>query len=93
VIAVGTTVVRALETAAQPDGRVSPLNGWTRLHISPGYRLRVVDALLTGLHEPRSSHLDLLSALVEPARLQAAYREAIQLGYLWHEFGDMNLIL
>ncbi|MDR3576975.1 MAG: S-adenosylmethionine:tRNA ribosyltransferase-isomerase [Anaerolineaceae bacterium] len=93
VIAVGTTVVRALETAAQPDGSLLPTSGWTHLHISPGYQLRIVDALLTGLHEPRSSHLDLLSALVEPDRLQMAYHEAIQQGYLWHEFGDVNLII
>ena len=92
-IAVGTTVVRALETAVQPDGSLRPASGWTHLHINAGYRLRAVDALLTGFHEPRSSHLDLLSALVEPDRLQAAYREAIQLGYLWHEFGDVNLII
>jgi len=93
VIAVGTTVVRALETAVQPNGNVRPASGWTRLHINAGYRLRAVDALLTGFHEPRSSHLDLLSALVDPERLQAAYREAIQQGYLWHEFGDVNLII
>ncbi|MDR3561970.1 MAG: S-adenosylmethionine:tRNA ribosyltransferase-isomerase [Negativicutes bacterium] len=94
VIAVGTTVVRALETAVQPDGSLRPVfDGSTHLHINAGYRLRAVDALLTGFHEPRSSHLDLLSALVEPDRLQAAYREAIQLGYLWHEFGDVNLII
>ena len=66
--------------------------GWTRLHIDAAYGLRAADALLTGLHEPHASHLDLLSAFVEPVRLQAAYQEAIQLGYLWHEFGDMNLI-
>ena len=93
VIAVGTTVVRALETAAHADGSVRPQNGWTRLHISAGYRLRAVNTLLTGLHEPRTSHLDLLSALVDPARLQAAYQEAIQREYLWHEFGDVNLII
>ena len=93
VIAVGTTVVRALETTVQPDGSVRPASGWTRLHINAAYRLRAVDALLTGLHEPRSSHLDLLSALVEPDRLRAAYREAVQQGYLWHEFGDVNLII
>ena len=52
-----------------------------------------MDALLTGMHEPQASHLDLLSAFVEPGRLQAAYLEAIQRGYLWHEFGDMNLII
>jgi S-adenosylmethionine:tRNA ribosyltransferase-isomerase len=93
VIAVGTTVVRALETAARPDGTIAAACGWTRLRITPGYSLRAVDGLLTGLHEPQASHLDLLSAFVEPPRLQAAYQECIQRGYLWHEFGDMNLIL
>jgi S-adenosylmethionine:tRNA ribosyltransferase-isomerase len=93
VIAVGTTVVRALETAAQPDGSVSLMRGLTHLHIAAGYKLKAVDALITGLHEPRASHLDLLSAFVAPERLQAAYLEAIQRRYLWHEFGDMNLII
>jgi S-adenosylmethionine:tRNA ribosyltransferase-isomerase len=92
VVAVGTTVVRALETAAQEDGRVEPMRAWTRLHIDLAHRLRTVDALLTGLHEPHASHLDLLSAFVDPVRLQAAYLEAVRQGYLWHEFGDMNLI-
>lgn len=110
IIAVGTTVVRALETAARADTavvrrhpqrstnregddvRVSAMKGWTHLHISPDYPLRVVDGLLTGFHEPQASHLDLLSAFVEPKRLQAAYQECIARGYLWHEFGDMNLI-
>ncbi len=93
VIAVGTTVVRTLETvAAQHDGLV-PAHGWTRLHISAGHQLRVVDALLTGLHEPESSHLDLLSAFVTIERLNSVYLEAIQKQYLWHEFGDMNLII
>jgi S-adenosylmethionine:tRNA ribosyltransferase-isomerase len=93
VIAVGTTVVRALETAAQADGTITAAHGWTRLHISSGYPLKVVDGLLTGLHEPQASHLDLLSAFVSPGRLQSAYLEAIDRRYLWHEFGDMNLIL
>ncbi len=93
VIAVGTTVVRALETAARPDGHVVAAHGWTHLRITPNHHLRAVDALLTGLHEPQASHLDLLSAFVEPARLQAAYLEAIERRYLWHEFGDMNLIV
>ena len=93
VIAVGTTVVRSLESAAQADGSVKAVRGLTRLHITPDYRLKVVDALLTGMHEPHASHLDLLSAFVAPARLQAAYLEAIQRGYLWHEFGDVNLII
>jgi S-adenosylmethionine:tRNA ribosyltransferase-isomerase len=93
VIAVGTTVVRALETAARPDGTLQAAGGLTRLRITAQTRLRAVDALLTGLHEPHTTHLDLLSAFIEPARLQAAYLEAIQQGYLWHEFGDMNLII
>jgi S-adenosylmethionine:tRNA ribosyltransferase-isomerase len=93
VIAVGTTVVRALETAAQPDGKVETVRGLTRLHVSVDYQLKAVDALITGMHEPRASHLDLLSAFVAPPRLQAAYLEAIQRGYLWHEFGDVNLII
>ena len=93
VIAVGTTVVRALESAAGLDGKVEAVRGLTRLHIRADYRLRAVDALLTGMHEPQTSHLDLLSAFVAPPRLQVAYLEAIQLGYLWHEFGDTNLII
>ncbi len=93
VIAIGTTVVRTLETVARPDGTVVATHGWTRLHIAQDHRLRAVDALLTGLHEPQASHLDLLSAFVEPARLRAAYLEAIERRYLWHEFGDMNLII
>jgi S-adenosylmethionine:tRNA ribosyltransferase-isomerase len=63
------------------------------LHITASHRLKVVDGLLTGLHEPAASHLDLLTAFLSPERLLAAYQEAIRLGYLWHEFGDLNLIL
>jgi S-adenosylmethionine:tRNA ribosyltransferase-isomerase len=95
VVAVGTTVVRALETAAGEDGRVRPVRGWTRLAIGPE-RLRgprVVDALLTGMHEPQASHFDLLRAFVSPSLLERAYREAIAAGYLWHEFGDAALVL
>jgi S-adenosylmethionine:tRNA ribosyltransferase-isomerase len=93
VVAVGTTVVRALETAVLAEGAVTPGKGITRLHISAAYSLRAVDGLITGMHEPQSSHLDLLSAFIAPERLKPAYLEAIRLGYLWHEFGDMNLIL
>ncbi len=93
VIAVGTSVVRAVETAANPDGLVEPARGWTRLRIRPDYTLRAVDGLLTGMHEPRTTHLDMLSAFVAPDRLQSAYHEAIRLRYLWHEFGDVNLII
>lgn len=93
VIAVGTTVVRTLESVAAQQGGLAPTHGWTRLHIAAGHQLRVVDGLLTGMHEPESSHLDLLSAFIEPERLKAVYLEAIKIGYLWHEFGDMNLIV
>ncbi len=93
VIAVGTTVVKALETVAQPDGSVRAGRGRTRLHIDANHQLRAVEGLITGLHEPRASHLDLLSAFVQPVRLERAYQEAIEQGYLWHEFGDLNLIV
>ena len=93
VIAVGTTVVRALETAAGEDGRVRPASGWTRLQIGPASRLRVVDALLTGMHEPEASHFDLLRAFLPEPLLDRAYRAAIAAGYLWHEFGDAALIV
>lgn len=93
VIAVGTTVVRALETAARADGTVAEMRGWTHLRILQNTSLRAVDGLLTGLHEPQASHLDLLSAFVAPGRLQSAYQDCVARGYLWHEFGDMNLIV
>jgi S-adenosylmethionine:tRNA ribosyltransferase-isomerase len=92
VIAVGTTVVRALELAADAAGRVRAGHGYTRLHITADHRLRAVDGLLTGLHEPEASHLDLLTAFPPGLKIQEAYEEAVRLGYLWHEFGDLNLI-
>src|SRR5829696_5064203 len=92
VIAVGTTVVRTLETAAQaPPLRAGP--GVSRLRITPGFPLRVVDGLLTGLHEPQASHLDLLGAFLDAAALERAYAAALAAGYLWHEFGDVCLLL
>ena len=92
VIAVGTTVVRTLETAAQaPPLRAGP--GVSRLRITPGFPLRVVDGLLTGLHEPEASHLDLLGAFLDAAALERAYAAALAAGYLWHEFGDVCLLL
>jgi S-adenosylmethionine:tRNA ribosyltransferase-isomerase len=93
VIAVGTTVVRALESVAGPRGTVRAGHGYTRLRITADHDRRAVDGLLTGLHEPEASHLDLLAAFVPPAVLREAYAEAVELGYLWHEFGDLNLIL
>jgi S-adenosylmethionine:tRNA ribosyltransferase-isomerase len=93
VIAVGTTVVRALETVADAAGRVEAGHGYTRLHLTDSYRLKAVDGLLTGLHEPEASHLDLLTAFLPAGAIQAAYEEAVRERYLWHEFGDLNLIL
>ncbi len=94
VIAVGTTVVRALESSAKGSkGSVVPARGYTRLQITPKHRLAVVDGLVTGLHEPETSHLQLLQAFVSQRRIIEAYRDALSQGYLWHEFGDLNLIL
>ena len=92
VIAVGTTVVRALESAW--DGRrVRAGSGFTRLYIHPGRGVHVVDGLLTGFHDPMASHLAMLYALAGDEMVRAAYTEAVQHGYLWHEFGDSNLLL
>jgi S-adenosylmethionine:tRNA ribosyltransferase-isomerase len=93
VIAVGTTVVRALETAADEDARVIASRGWTDLVITPKRGVRVVDGLLTGFHEPRASHLAMLEAIAGRSHLEKAYRAALESGYLWHEFGDLHLIL
>ncbi|MBX6382691.1 MAG: S-adenosylmethionine:tRNA ribosyltransferase-isomerase [Microbispora sp.] len=96
VIAVGTTVVRALETAAHDaagPGRVRPASGWTSHVVTPATGVRAVDGLITGLHEPRSTHLMMLSAIAGTAALTSAYEAAIEEGYLWHEFGDSHLIL
>jgi S-adenosylmethionine:tRNA ribosyltransferase-isomerase len=93
VVAVGTTAARALETVAGPDGSVRPGQGWTDLVITPARGVRVVDGLLTGFHEPHASHLDLLAAVAGEALLARCYAEAVAGDYLWHEFGDLNLLL
>ncbi len=93
VIATGTTVVRALETVASPDGAVGAGEGWTDLVVTPERGLRTVDGLLSGFHEPDASHLDLLSAAAGPELLARSYEAAIEHGYRWHEFGDSHLIL
>lgn len=87
VIAVGTTVVRAIESAPAGGG------GWTDQIITPARGVSVVDGLLTGLHDPKASHLAMLAAVLPAAELASAYRMALQEGYRWHEFGDMHLIL
>lgn len=93
VIAVGTTVVRALETAAGAGGVVRPGNGWTGRVVSPAEPARVVGGLVTGLHPPEASHLLLLEAVAGPELVGAAYRSAVEHGYLWHEFGDATALL
>jgi S-adenosylmethionine:tRNA ribosyltransferase-isomerase len=94
VVAVGTTVVRALETTAERfDGALRGGSGWTGLRITPERGLRVVDGLITGWHEPEASHLELLEAAAGRATLERCYAEALRNGYLWHEFGDSHLIL
>jgi hypothetical protein len=77
VVAVGTTVVRALETASEREGEVHPAQGWTSLVITPERGLRMVDGLLTGLHEPHASHLAMLEALAGVCHLQMIYAEAL----------------
>ena len=93
VIAIGTTVVRALESAVSASGRLRAADGWTDLVITPERGVRVVDGLLTGWHEPRASHLLMLQAVAGRPLLDLCYAEAIAGGYLWHEFGDVNLLL
>jgi S-adenosylmethionine:tRNA ribosyltransferase-isomerase len=97
VIAAGTTVVRALETAALAavgrDDAVAAAAGWTEHVVTPGTGVRVIDGLLTGLHEPRSSHLQMLAAFAGQELLTRCYAAALDRGYLWHEFGDVHLLL
>ncbi len=92
VIAVGTTVVRALESAWDGE-RVRPISGFTGIYIHPDRGVNVVDGLLTGFHDPMASHLAMLYALAGEEMVRSAYAEAVKSGYLWHEFGDSNLIL
>jgi S-adenosylmethionine:tRNA ribosyltransferase-isomerase len=93
VIAIGTTVVRALETVARTDGSVTAGAGWTNLVIEPDRGVRAVDGLITGWHEPEASHLWMLAALAGEPFLERCYHAALEHGYLWHEFGDSHLIL
>jgi S-adenosylmethionine:tRNA ribosyltransferase-isomerase len=93
VIAVGTTVVRALESTADGAGRSHPGRGWTELVVTPERGVRVVDGLVTGWHEPASSHLAMLEAIAGRELLDASYAAAVTEGYRWHEFGDSHLIL
>ncbi|WP_328729660.1 S-adenosylmethionine:tRNA ribosyltransferase-isomerase [Streptomyces jietaisiensis] len=93
VVAVGTTAVRAVESAAGADGIVRACAGWTDLVVTPGRGVRVVDGLLTGLHEPEASHLLMLEAVAGREAVERGYEEALAGRYLWHEFGDTHLLL
>ena len=92
-IAVGTTVVRALETVTDDAGVVHPGTGWTNLMITPENPPKLIDGLLTGWHEPDASHLHMLEAIAGRPLLERSYAAAQDRGYRWHEFGDMHLIL
>jgi S-adenosylmethionine:tRNA ribosyltransferase-isomerase len=93
VVAVGTTTTRALEGAADAAGRVAPLAGLVGLYITPGYRFRVVDALITNFHLPRSSLLVLVSAFAGRTLILDAYRHAVKAGYRFYSYGDACLIV
>ena len=92
VIAIGTTVVRALESAFA-GGESIAASGWTELIVTPERGVHAVDGLLTGFHEPEASHLDMLRAFADAPLLERAYAEALDAAYLWHEFGDVHLIV
>jgi S-adenosylmethionine:tRNA ribosyltransferase-isomerase len=93
VVAVGTTVVRALETVADETHTAHPGEGWTELVVTPQRGVRVVDGLLTGWHEPRASHLALVESVAGRKLLECSYQAAVQGRYRWHEFGDLHLVL
>ncbi|MGH2789135.1 MAG: S-adenosylmethionine:tRNA ribosyltransferase-isomerase [Actinomycetota bacterium] len=93
VIAIGTTVVRALETVADGTGRVHPGAGWTDIVVDPEGGVRAINGLVTGWHQPRASHLALVEAVAGRDLLHRSYRAAVDGGYLWHEFGDLHLLL
>jgi S-adenosylmethionine:tRNA ribosyltransferase-isomerase len=92
VVAIGTTVVRALETVADDRGLAHPGRGWTDHVVTPEVGVKVVDGLLTGWHEPRASHLALLETIAGRPLLESSYQAALDAGYLWHEFGDLHLV-
>jgi S-adenosylmethionine:tRNA ribosyltransferase-isomerase len=93
VVAVGTTVVRALETVVDSRGHVHAGSGWTDTVITPDRQVRSIDGLLTGWHEPEASHLAMLEAIAGRPLLERSYAAALEEGYLWHEFGDVHLVL
>jgi S-adenosylmethionine:tRNA ribosyltransferase-isomerase len=93
IVAVGTTVVRTLEAAASADGTVRPTQGEVGLFITPGYRFKVVDILMTNFHLPRTTLLMLVSAFAGLEPLRAAYAEAVREKYRFYSYGDAMLIV
>ncbi|MEH3106702.1 MAG: tRNA preQ1(34) S-adenosylmethionine ribosyltransferase-isomerase QueA [Sphingomonas fennica] len=93
IIAVGTTALRLIESAADADGTIHPFEGDTAIFITPGYRFRGVDGLMTNFHLPRSTLFMLVSALMGRERMQAAYAHAIAGGYRFYSYGDASLLL
>jgi S-adenosylmethionine:tRNA ribosyltransferase-isomerase len=93
IIAVGTTVVRALESSLDRMHRIIPSRGWTGLHITPNRPTCIITGLLTGFHEPASTHLAILEAVAGRRHVENAYAAALSECYLWHEFGDSHLLL
>ncbi|MDB5738036.1 MAG: tRNA preQ1(34) S-adenosylmethionine ribosyltransferase-isomerase QueA, partial [Sphingomonas bacterium] len=92
-IAVGTTSLRLIESAADEDGIVHPFEGDTAIFITPGYRFRAIDGLVTNFHLPKSTLFMLVSALMGRERMQAAYAHAIAGGYRFYSYGDSSLLL
>jgi S-adenosylmethionine:tRNA ribosyltransferase-isomerase len=93
VVAVGTTVVRALETVVDERGELHGAEGWTETVVTPSRGVHAIDGLLTGWHEPEASHLALLETVAGRDLVEASYRAALEAGYRWHEFGDVHLVL
>jgi S-adenosylmethionine:tRNA ribosyltransferase-isomerase len=93
IVAVGTTSLRLLESAADEGGRLRPWSGDTDIFITPGYRFRLVDGLMTNFHLPRSTLMMLVSALVGRDRIMAAYAHAITQRYRFYSYGDSSLLL
>ena len=93
VIAVGTTSLRLLESAADETGTIHPFEGDTAIFITPGYRFKAIDGLMTNFHLPKSTLFMLVSALMGLDRMQAAYAHAIEEGYRFYSYGDSSLLL
>jgi S-adenosylmethionine:tRNA ribosyltransferase-isomerase len=93
IIAVGTTVVRALESASDMNGRIRSFRGYTDLYINECYHAKVADGLITGFHEPHASHLHIIRSVAGSSIIESAYKAALAKNYFWHQFGDLHLLL